>query len=274
MAQAFSEVWRRRLVDGLFLSSGIIGGAETTMTRLLDTVHIIRDKYRYRGYIHLKIMPGSSSSCIGESIKLANRISVNIESPTEEDLSNLSPEKNLKTGFFDTIFKIKSELSKANTVGRKVPSLTTQFVVGAGQEKDADIVKTTELLYQQFQFKRIFYSAFRPIPETPLENLPATPMVRQNRLYQADFLMRFYRFKPSEFNFDLFGNLNLNEDPKTLWAKNHSQIFPININKADYWQLLRIPGVGPATAKKIIQQRGKGEILKIVNRKSSAYITI
>ena len=248
MAAAFDSAHSRRLVDGLFLSSGVIQSPETTMTRMLDTAQILRAKYRYRGYLHLKIMPGASASCIRESLKLANRVSLNIESPTEESLSTLAPEKDLKKSFFCTLSLIKSELTKLRWSGRKrLPSLTTQFVVGAGAEKDKDIIQKTHFLYKNFGLKRVFYSAFRPVPGTPLEQRPAASLTREHRLYQADFLMRFYRFLPHEIPLNEGGFLSEVSDPKTLWAKQHPELFPINLNTADYWQLLKIPGVGPAS---------------------------
>jgi len=260
MACAFNSAHSRRLVDGLFLSSGILNNPETTMTRLLDTAHILRGKYRYKGYLHLKIMPGASASSLRESMKLANRISLNIESPTESDLNYLSPSKDLKKGFFYTLSLIKQELNKLRFAGKKTPSLTTQFVVGAGKEKDSDIIRTTHSLYKNFGLKRVFYSAFRPVPNTPLAQKPAASLTREHRLYQADFLMRFYRFSPWDIPLDSNGFLLETNDPKMLWAQQHPQFFPININKADYWNLLKIPGIGPTSAKKIIKIRSKTKI--------------
>jgi len=260
MAQAFVSAHSRHLVDGLFLSSGIVNNPQTTMTRMLDTTHILRHKFNYKGYIHLKIMPDTPVNCIQESMKLANRISLNIESPTESDLTDLSPDKNLKTGFFNTMFKIKKEIWKLKQIGKNPPSITTQFVVGATEEKDRDIIRATHLLYKQFNLKRVFYSAFRPVKNTPLQDKAPASLARQHRLYQADFLMRFYRFLPTDLPLDQNGFLSENTDPKTLWAEKHPEFFPININKATYWNLLKIPGLGPVSAKKIIQKRKFGKI--------------
>ena len=261
MAKAFDSAYSRRLVDGLFLSSGIIRNPETTMTQMLDTAHILRKKYRYSGYLHLKIMPGASSGCIAESIKLANRISLNIESPTESDLANLAPDKDLRKGFFYTLSLIKKELMKFRWANKKVPSLTTQFVVGAGEEKDRDIIRSTHFLYKNFGLKRVFYSAFRPVPKTPLAQKPAASLIREHRLYQADFLMRFYRFSPWDIPLDKNGFLAENNDPKALWVRQHPYFFPINLNQTNYWDLLKVPGIGPISAKKIIKIR-KGNRIK------------
>lgn len=261
MSAAFSSAFSRRLVDGLFLSSGIVDNPESTMSRMIDTVHILRNKYHYRGYIHLKIMPGSSPSVIREAVKTSNRLSLNIESPTESDLYNLSPDKDMKNGFFNTLFEIKKQINQIKFYGLKTPSLTTQFVVGAGEETDRSIVGMTHLLYQQFSLKRVFYSAFRPIADTPLAGKPAESLIRQNRLYQADFLMRFYKFAPNELSFDTGSRLCLDTDPKTLWAQNHPEFFPVDINKAGYFQLLRVPGLGPSSVKKILILRKSSKII-------------
>jgi predicted DNA-binding helix-hairpin-helix protein len=260
MAKAFASAFSRRLVDGLFLSSGIDAKPDTTMGKVLDTAHILRDEYHYKGYIHLKVMPGSTTSVIQETIKVANRVSLNIESPTEHDLSLLTPNKSLKGGFFHTLNIIKDEIYKYKLNNTRCPSLTTQFVVGAGEEKDRDVIKMTNLLYQKYSLKRVFYSAFRPIENTPLEDKPPVSITREHRLYQTDFLMRFYRFKPTDIPLDENGFLSQTVDPKMLWASRHPEYFPININTANYWRLLKIPGIGPKAAKKIIEIRKFGKL--------------
>lgn len=249
MAKAFQSAYSRRLVEGLFLSSGISGTPDATMTKMINTADILRNKYRYGGYIHLKVMPGSSVGCIREAAKLANRISLNIESPTEP-----------KAGFFYTLSLIKKELFKFRLAGKRIPSVTTQFVVGAADEKDAEIIKMAHFLYKNFSLKRVFYSAFRPVPQTPLSDKPAVSLSREHRLYQTDFLMRFYRFSPWEIPLDKNGFLPETNDPKFLWAKLNLHLFPVNLNQAGYWQLLRIPGIGPNSAKKIIQIRNQNKI--------------
>ncbi len=268
MAKAFISAHSRRLVDGMFLSSGIVASPEITMSRMLDTAHILRDKYKYHGYLHLKLMPGTPQNCIEETIKLANRISLNIESPTQEDLASLSPDKDLKEGFFKTLFTIRKAIKNQKLKGQRTPSLTTQFVVGAGSEKDLDIIKVTNLLYQSFGMKRVFYSAFRPVSQTPLSQKPAASLTREHRLYQADFLMRFYRFTPQDLPLTKDGYLPHVGDPKTIWAQNHPDFFPINLNKASYWDLLKVPGIGPTSAKKIIQKRSKTKIYSLSQLKN------
>lgn len=256
MAASFEEVYSHRLVDGLFLSSGIAGTSDFTMTKMLDTLHIVRDKYKYKGYVHLKIMPGSSNSVICEAVKLANRVSINIESPTDEDLLFLSPEKSLKTDFFTTLNRVKSEITKLRISGAKrLPSITTQFIVGAGEEKDKDLIKMTDHLYKNYDLNRVFYSSFRPIEGTPLADKPAETVTRGHRLYQADWLMRFYKFKPVDIFTNDEGYLDQDVDPKMMWVKAHPELFPINLNLASYWDLLKVPGIGPESAKKIQELR-------------------
>jgi predicted DNA-binding helix-hairpin-helix protein len=280
MARAFTSAYSRRLVEGLFLSSGVINNPETTMTKMLDTATILRNRYQYHGYLHLKIMPGSSLNCIQESLKLANRVSLNIESPTEEGLTSLSPDKDFRRGFFYTLTLIKNQVRKLRFAGKRTPSLTTQFVVGAGQESDKEIIDKTHLLYKNFGLKRVFYSAFRPVVQTPLADKPPTSATREHRLYQADFLMRFYRFRPWDIPLTDGGFLPEMTDPKTLWAQQHPHYYPVNLNQANYWQLLKIPGLGPTTAKKILKIRqtekikslARFEHLRIQTKKMAPYI--
>ncbi|MFH1561022.1 MAG: radical SAM protein [Patescibacteria group bacterium] len=255
MAQAFVSAHSRRLVDGLFLSSGIVKDPDSTMSQMIDTAEILRKKYQYRGYVHLKMMPGTSLPAIRQTIRVANRVSLNIESPSESGLLELSEGKSLAKGFYHTLSLIKAELNRLRWAGAKTPSLTTQFVVGAGQETDSEIVKTTHFLYKNFGLARVFYSAFQPVAQTPLADRPAVLPVRAHRLYQADFLMRFYRFSPWDIPLNTDGFLPELTDPKTLWAQQHPEFFPVNINRADYWTLLKVPGLGPTSAKKIIQLR-------------------
>lgn len=233
------------------------------MSRVLDTATILRRKFGYPGYIHLKIMPDSPADTIREAIQLANRVSLNIESPTEADLATLSPEKDFRRGFLYTMTLVKNELKKRRLAGKKAPSLTTQFVVGAGTENDVSIVKAAHFLYKNFGLYRAFFSAFRPVTGTPLAEKPAVSTAREHRLYQTDFLLRQYRFTPWEVPFNKNGFLPETADPKFLWAKQHPEYFPINLNTAGYWQLLKVPGIGPTSAKKIIELRKVRRIKKV-----------
>jgi predicted DNA-binding helix-hairpin-helix protein len=260
MAKAFDLVYKKNLVDGFFLSSGILGKPDQTMEKIINTASIVRQKYEYKGYMHLKIMPGSSESCIQETVKLASRISLNIESPTEDGLSFLSPDKIFKKGFFYTLSLIKKVMQKLKFSGKRIPSLTTQFVVGAGSEKDREILKVTHLLYKNFGLKRIFYSAFKPVKSTPLEEKQPASQAREHRLYQVDFLMRFYHFSPWDIPLNSEGNLFEDEDPKFAWAKQNQHLFPMNLNKANFFKLIKIPGIGPVSAKKIINLRKEKKI--------------
>ena len=263
MARAFDSAWSRRLVEGLFLSSSISGTPENTMTRMLNTAEILRQKYHYTGYVHLKIMPGVSAATIRAAANIADRISLNIESPTAKSLAALSPEKDLRLGFYYTLSLIKQELRQRRWSGKRVPSVTTQFVVGAGDETDREIIQVTHLLYKSFGLKRVFYSAFRPVLNTPLQDKPAASPTREHRLYQTDFLMRFYRFTPWDIPLDPTGTLIESVDPKLLWAQRHPEIFPINLNQADYWQILKVPGLGPTSARKIIALRQKSAFFSL-----------
>jgi predicted DNA-binding helix-hairpin-helix protein len=203
MARAFEQAWSRRLVEGLFLSSGIDRHPETVMARMIDTAQILRKKYRYPGYLHLKIMPGVSSTAIREAISLANRISLNIELPNESEVTRLLPGKDLKKGFFYTLSLMKAELAKLRFIGKRVPSVTTQFVVGAGEEKDTEIIKTTHFLYKNFGLKRVFYSAFRPVADTPLfsrrYSLPGGWFFTRNRRSENSLGQNPSGFFPDQF---------------------------------------------------------------------------
>lgn len=255
MASAFSTVWNSRKVDGLFLSSGIVKDPTHSMSLLIDTATILRTKYKYNGYIHLKIMPGTEESAIGEAIKLSNRISLNVESPTTDSLAIVAPDKSWDRDFKTTLDSIDNIFKQRKYVGLRNPSLTTQLVVGAGGENDRDIIDTVGDLYNTYNFKRIFYSAFRPVADTPLSDHPPASLTREHRLYQVDFLLTQYGFEASEIPTDMFGQLSEQIDPKKMWADQHPELFPININVAKFNELIRIPGIGPASAKKIIQFR-------------------
>lgn len=252
MARAFDEVFRAGHVQGLFLSSAIAGGAVATMDRLLGTSEILRRRYRFRGYLHLKIIPGCEKAQVERAIQLATRVSVNLEVPSGEHLSKVCPLKDFDRELMRPMQWIADLLR--SRVGN-ARSHTTQFVVGASSESDREIVDRAFDLYGRFGLARAYYSKFQPVPGTPLEERPPAPFIREHRLYQADFLMRKYGFRAGEIPFGPDGNLSSERDPKEAWAALHPEVFPVEVNAADRELLLRVPGLGPTGVDRIIDRR-------------------
>jgi predicted DNA-binding helix-hairpin-helix protein len=266
LASAFQQMHQKRLVDGLFLSSGIIGGGVKSMDTMVDTVDIIRRKLRYRGYIHLKIMPGADYAQIERAARLADRLSINLEGANEKRLAKLAPKKdfwNELVAPFTWIRQNRDELGRWT----KPPSLTTQFVVGPSGESDRELLTTASNLYQHYSLGRAYYSAFNPIQGTSFENKAQTLALREHRLYQADWLLRFYSFTLSDLPFDDTGNLSLANDPKLVWARAHLQHRPVELNHASRVELLRVPGIGPKTAEAIISARRLGRLTNLQHLK-------
>jgi len=263
MAKTFIAVHDAGLVEGLFLSSGIIKGGPSTQDKLIDTVEIIRHKYHYRGYIHLKIMPGAERDQVKRAMQLASRVSVNLEGPNPGRLKTLAPLKDFTHELLAPLKwmeEIRREQSPHSTWNDRWASSITQLVIGAAGENDLELLSTSEYLYRQASLKRIYYSAFSPIPDTPFENLPAENPTRQHRLYQASFLLRDYGYGLEEMPFAPNGNLPLDTDPKLAWAKANLAHEPIEINRAHREELLRIPGIGPKGAMKVLLARRKGKL--------------
>lgn len=263
MAKTFVDMHRAGLVEGLFLSSGIIGGGVKTQDKITDTAEILRRRYRFRGYIHLKVMPGAEKGQVERAMQLANRLSVNLEAPNGPRLHTLAPLKKFEQELLRPlrwIEEIRRTQSARDGWNGRWPSSTTQFVVGGGQETDLELLSTAEFLYRQLNLQRTYFSAFNPIPDTPLENLPAENPLRQHRLYQASFLFRDYGFDLEDLPFTADGNLPLAKDPKLAWAEQHLSHSPVEVNKAEHCQLLRVPGIGPKSARTIIQERRKGTL--------------
>lgn len=260
LVRLFLELRRKNLVDGLFLSSAVTRSPKHTMEQMLKVAEILREKHNFKGYIHLKILPESTIDYIETAIRYADRVSVNLETPKENYLKEIAPEKDLN--------KLISKLEMIKTLSRKnikpKAGITTQFVVGASKERDIEILSMTYKLYQEYELSRAYFSAFQPIPFTPLEDHKPTSTWREVRLYEADFLIRKYNFSIDELIFDEEGNLPLQEDPKLLWAKKNTNFFPIEINKAGYNELIRIPGIGPISAQKILKAR-KTQKIKDIN---------
>ncbi len=263
MAQVFHQMFQSGVAQGLFLSSGVAGGGIRTQDRLLKTAEILRGQYHYRGYLHLKIMPGAEREQVRRAMQLADRISINLEAPNAARLERLAPHK----GFAEELLRPlqwaeeirQTEPAQAGWKGR-FPSLATQLVVGAADESDAEILSTTEYLLRQLRLTRIYYSAFTPVPDTPLENLGAENPTREQRLYQASFLLREYNFTMEELPLDAQGNLPLDADPKLAWARAHLAEQPLEVNRADKSELVRIPGIGPKGAERIVAARRRGHL--------------
>jgi putative DNA modification/repair radical SAM protein len=271
LADLTCEFYRRNYIEGLFLSSGIFADPDIVMQKLVETAKTLRTESGYGGYIHLKIIPGTGEKMIREAGLWADRLSVNIELPTEKSLNCLAPDKSGKTilGAMNDFSGISSDFEqdrkknkflpqgKANVPWFAPAGQSTQLIVGASIEDDRQIVNLSSSLYRKFSLRRVYYSAFihpnRSDPRLPEVITP--PLVREHRLYQADWLLRFYHFSADEILSEDEPFLDTHIDPKTAWALKNLDFFPIEINRADYETLLRIPGVGAKTARRIIETR-------------------
>ncbi|HMQ09861.1 MAG TPA: putative DNA modification/repair radical SAM protein [Oligoflexia bacterium] len=254
--------YKRNYIEGLFLSSGIIRSSNYTMECLLEIVKSLRTKHHFNGYIHLKVIPEASQALIQQAGLYADRLSANIELPSKQDIKLLAPEKNITTlkqqisGIRDHITESKHDYKTKKKY--KLPMFapggqSTQMIVGATQSNDRSILKTSSSMYKNYKMRRVYYSAFSPIPDAhSLLKLKKPPLIREHRLYQADWLLRFYGFDVDEIVPENIPDLDLDLDPKTAWALNHRDIFPIDINKADKELLLRIPGIGLRSVQKIM----------------------
>ncbi len=262
--------YRRNYIEGLFLSSGIFKNADFTMERLLRIVKKLRTEERYHGYIHLKTIPGASEALIKEAGRYVDRMSINLELPTEAGLKMVAPEKS-----HDAVRKpldfinqqlqaYRSERGLIRHVPAFVPAgQSTQMVIGATPETDYEIMHVAKEFYQRYDLKRVYYSAYVPVNKDhqQLPSMGSTPpLVRENRLYQTDWLLRFYGFELEEIVNPEFKNLDLEVDPKLSWALRHPADFPVDINRADFNRLIRVPGIGRQSAMKIIQARKFGKL--------------
>lgn len=255
--------YRRNYIEGLFLSSAVIKNPNHTMEMLTSIVKKLRNESNYRGYIHLKAIPGADEDLIKEAGQYVDRMSVNIELPSNDSLKLLAPEKN-KKDIFSPMKSIKNNIIVSNSerkLTRNAPLFvpggqSTQLIVGATMENDLDILNLTENLYDKFFLKRVYYSAYVPVNEGKnLPNFKTPPTLREHRLYQGDWLLRVYGFKASELLNNKNPNFDINFDPKTNWALNNLNMFPLEINTAPYELLIRIPGIGIRGARKIISAR-------------------
>ena len=267
IAELTIEFYKRNYIEGLFLSSGIVKSADYTMELLIETLRLIREEYRFYGYIHVKAIPGADEALIRRLGLLTDRMSVNIELPSERSLISIAPDKTKNAilkpmGFVkNSIVQSKNELAIFKNAQNFVPAgQSTQMIVGASPESDSDIIHLSQGLYRKYGLKRVFYSAYLPVNEA----LPAVkpPLLREHRLYQADWLLRFYGFSAQEIFAGVGAdqNLSLYMDPKCHWALRNFEHFPVEINKADYNTLLRVPGIGQQSAKRIMTARRVGKL--------------
>ena len=283
------EFYRRNYIEGLFLSSGVVRNPDYTMERLTAIVRDLRLVHRFNGYIHLKAIPGASQELLNEAGRYADRMSVNIEIPKEESLKMLAPEKDHTSVFQPMkliqqgVLENKEDRQRYRHAPRFVPAgQSTQMIVGATKDSDRDILTMSSMLYGQPSMRRVYYSGYVSVntfdPRLPVLKQP--PLVRENRLYQADWLLRFYHFKVEEIVDDLHPNLDLEVDPKLAWALRHPEAFPVDINTADFEMLLRVPGLGTKSAWLIVNSRRFNRLtsydlkkMGVVMKKAKYFIT-
>lgn len=257
VVQLTLDFYKRNYIEGLFLSSGIVRSADFTMEQVVQVAKTLREGHHFRGYIHLKTIPEASDELIAEAGKYADRISINIELPKQESLKNLAPEKNLARTRV-AMNQISEKIEEKKTE-KKMPFATgqsTQMIVGADQSNDSHFLQRAGDLYGNFKLRRVYYSAFSPIPDSSVRlPLKSPPLVREHRLYQADWLMRFYGYGVDEITPKNQPDLDLDIDPKLSWALRNRQFFPVNLNRATLEELVRIPGLGVRNAKRLTSIR-------------------
>ncbi|WP_235191910.1 putative DNA modification/repair radical SAM protein [Paenibacillus sp. FSL R7-277] len=289
IADITMQFYRRNYIEGLFLSSGIMRNPDYTTEQLISALELLRNVYHFNGYIHVKAIPGADEALLSRLGLLADRMSVNIELPSQESLGRLAPDKSkvsiLKPMGLITsrIKENRSDIVRYNHAPRFAPAgQSTQMIVGATPDTDYQILNLTEGLYRKYALKRVFFSAYTPVVEDSL--LPALdtkpPLLREHRLYQADWLLRFYGFKANELLDEAVPNFNPLLDPKCSWAVNHREQFPVEINRAPYEMLLRVPGIGVRSAQRIVKARRAGSLdfhalkkLGVVIKRAQFFIT-
>jgi predicted DNA-binding helix-hairpin-helix protein len=258
LARTFDLIQRSGLVQGLFLSSGVTNSVRT-MDRMIATVELVRKRYDYRGYVHLKILPDAEQGQIRRAVQLADRVSVNLEAPNPQRLAMLAPRKDFEESLMVPLRQAARAVNQGQGRWTRL-GLATQFVVGAVGESDRELLSTTQRLYDQVRLARAYFSPFEPVPNTPLHDRPPTPLLRQHRLYQSDFLMRYYGFRADQLVFDASGNLLQTADPKLAWAQANPEHFPVEVNDAPKERLLTVPGIGPVCARRITRARAEGRL--------------
>jgi predicted DNA-binding helix-hairpin-helix protein len=257
--RTFMDVHRKGLAQGLFLTSGVPGRPHRATDRMLATLDLLRRREGFTGYVHIKLLPGAEPAQVDEAARLASRISVNLEAPADGYVRRLAREKDFAGDLLPKLERAARQLAlrRRDRGALRTAGTTTQFVVGAAGERDREILDVVAGLERRRLLHHAHFSAFQPVAGTPLESLPATPAARELRLYQAEHLLRQYGFAYGELAFEADGNLPLDVDPKTAWARAHPERFPIEITRAPYEALIRVPGVGPTTARQLVDRRGR-----------------
>lgn len=290
VAELTIQFYRRNYIEGLFLSSAVNKSPDHTMENIYKVLELLRYKYNFWGYVHVKGIPGANPALIQKTGMLADRMSVNIELPTKESLKILAPQKKVEN-ILNPMSLINNEISRTiedkkhfSSTPRFLPGgQSTQMIIGATPDSDKTILNMSQNLYDRFSMKRVFFSAYIPVISSP--NLPAIssmpPLLREHRLYQADWLMRFYYFHSEELFTEIEPNLDLEFDPKMMYALRNISRFPVEINKASYEELLRIPGLGVTSAQRIMRERKNAELsydslkkMKTVLKRAKYFITI
>lgn len=267
VAQLTMDFYKRNYIEGLFLSSGVMGSPDATMEELIEAARLLREEHLFCGYIHLKAVAGASAEIVRRAGFYADRVSANIEVPDSAELSRLAPGKT-HAQIESTMAQVKTSQMELVPVSRAIAQKTprsrlylpagqsTQLIVGAAPSSDLSILKKSSDLYEKYRLRRVYYSAFSPIPDAdPSLPLESPALVREHRLYQADWLLRFYGFKVDELVTDKTQNLSLDQDPKLSWALGHRERFPVNINRAPKNELLRVPGLGVRNVERILSAR-------------------
>jgi predicted DNA-binding helix-hairpin-helix protein len=283
VVRIFLDARSRGWADGLFLTTGIPGRPTKVMDDVIQVLELLRVRHGFRGYIHVKVVPGADDAQVDRITALANRVSINLETPCGESLAAIAPEKRFETTLV-ALQRVQRRVVGAREderAGRPsdatrpggVAGMTTQFVVGATKDPDRLLIGKSAELYRGGGVHHIHFAAFRPITDTPLEGAPGAPPLREHRLYQADHLMRQYRFSPDELVFDAGGNLPLEHDPKVAWALAHPERFPVELTTASYSALLRVPGIGPLAARRIVELRRGTSIRGLADLRKLGVVT-
>ncbi len=292
MVRIFLAAVERGWASGLFITTGIPGRPMKVMDDLITVLELLRVRHRFGGYIHVKIVPGAEEAQVDRITMLANRVSINLETPCGESLAAIAPDKRYETTLAalrraqDGVVRVRENVRDGRPRDPLLPGgtsgMTTQFVVGATSDPDQTLLERTTELYRGGGMHHVHFSAFRPIRDTPLEEARGTPPLREHRLYQADHLIRRYRFTRDELVFDTEGNLPLRHDPKLAWALANPERFPLELRSASYGELLRVPGVGPLVARRIVEERRRSTLrsggdlrkLGVVTKRALGFLTL